>query len=170
MAVEQLNYVFFEEYKRLDKLCGDLYGEQYGISCYVENMKASMSNDDYRKIPSWTSDLQQLVRCRHIRNHLAHTEGSFHEKNCTQEDIAWIQNFYERILSRNDSLAMLYRYSEEKQKIKSGSHNQYDVQEGYQKNALAEEQEEWQNSYWIILFLIIICVLGVIVAIGYYLI
>lgn len=169
----------------MDKLCEDIYGEQHGISCYIEDMKASMSdNSDYRNIPSWTSDYQQLVRFRHIRNHLAHAEGAFHEKNCTQEDIAQIQDFYERILSRTDALALLYKYSKMKQKAskntstaydvpynevkQKASKNRnttydvlYDVKNTYQKNKSVEEKDEWADSYWIIS---IGCSLGLIIA------
>lgn len=168
--MEHLNYTFFEEYKRLDKLCGDLYGEQHGISCYIEDMKASVSNNDYRNIPDWTSDLQQLVRLRHIRNHLAHTEGAFHEKNCTQEDISWILNFYERILSRTDSLAMLYRYPKEKQESMRNKNAdvQHDTINTDQQNAPEEENDEWKDSYWIIFFLIIVCAFGLIAVAQYY--
>lgn len=35
----RLNYMLFEEFKRLDKLCGDLYQEQHGISRYIDDMK-----------------------------------------------------------------------------------------------------------------------------------
>lgn len=172
--MEHLNYTFFEEYKRLDKLCGDLYGEQYGISCYIEDMKASASNNGCRNIPKWTSDLQQLVSLRHTRNHLAHAGGAFHEKNCTQEDIAWILNFYERILNRTDPLAMLYRYSEEKRQTMRNKnvgnyvHVQHDTMNAERQNAPAEENDEWKGSYWIIFFLIIVCAFGVIAVAQYY--
>lgn len=170
--MERLNYTFFEEYKRLDKLCGDLYGEQYGVSCYIEDMKTKMSKNDYRNISNWTGDLQQLIRLRHIRNHLAHTEGAFGEKNGTQEDIAWISGFYERILNRTDSLAMLYRYSEEKRKAvkkkNAGNYVQHDVMNTNQQNVPAEENNKWKGSYWMIRFLIIACAFGLIAIVQYY--
>lgn len=115
-GVTDLNYAFFEEFKRLDKLCGDLYKDQYGITHYIDDMK-SVSGVDYQHIPDWKTDLDRLIRLRHIRNYLAHTEGAFNEEVCTQKDIEWLQSFYKRILNQLDPLAMLHQYFKEKQEM-----------------------------------------------------
>lgn len=78
--MNDLNYIFFEEYKRLDKLCGELYNTPYGVTHYIDDMK-SAPRDSYRRISSWNTDLRELIRLRHIRNYLAHAEGAFHEEN-----------------------------------------------------------------------------------------
>lgn len=106
--MNDLNYIFFEEFKKLDKLCGELYESPYGVTHYIDDMKAA-SWDDCRHIPNWKTDLKELIRLRHIRNHLAHTEGAFHEDICTQNDIDWIKNFHKRIMNQSDPLAMLYQ-------------------------------------------------------------
>lgn len=111
--MDNLNYNFFEEYKRLDKLCGELYGDQHGVSHYIDDMK-DVPKNSYLHISNWKTDLEQLIRLRHIRNYLAHTEGAFNEEICTQKDIEWSQNFYKRILNQSDPIATLYQYSEEK--------------------------------------------------------
>lgn len=111
-----LNYTFFEEYKHLDKLCGELYREQRGISHYIDDMK-EVSINTSRYIPNWKDDLDKLIRLRHIRNHLAHAEGAFNEKICTQKDIEWIQEFHKRILNQSDPLALLYQFSKAKQQM-----------------------------------------------------
>ena len=36
-------------------------------------------------------DLDQLIRVRRIRNHLAHEEGAFDEAAYTQNDIDWLR-------------------------------------------------------------------------------
>lgn len=118
--MSNLNYTFFEEYKRLDKLCGELYNDQYGISHYIEDMR-NISGNDFRSIPGWKDDLDRLIRLRHIRNYLAHTEGAFQEENCTEKDIEWIQEFHRRILNQSDPLAMLYQYSKTKQQARKSS-------------------------------------------------
>lgn len=100
------NYIFFEEYKSLDRLCGQLYDMQYGITTYIENMKKIPQNC-YQNVPNWNNSLRELIRIRHIRNHLAHEEGAFEKENCTQRDIEWIQNFHNRILNQSDPLAVL---------------------------------------------------------------
>lgn len=104
--MDNLNYVFFEEYKRVDKLCREMYGDDNGVTNYINDMKA-VSFIEYININNWKNDLEQLIRLRHIRNHLAHTEGAFGEKNCTQMDIDWIKNFHRRIMEQSDPMAIL---------------------------------------------------------------
>lgn len=107
--MNQLNHIFFEEYKSLDELCRQIYGSQPGITHYIDDMKG-VPERNYRHIPNWKADLKQLIRIRHIRNDLAHRQGAFDEEICTQEDIEWSQEFHERILKRSDPLALLHRY------------------------------------------------------------
>lgn len=104
--MNDLNYIFFEEFKKLDKLCSELYQAPNGVTHYIDDMKAA-SWDDCRYIPNWKTDLKELIRLRHIRNHLAHTEGAFLENICTPNDINWIRNFHQRIMNQSDPLAML---------------------------------------------------------------
>lgn len=115
--MNNLNYIFFEEFKHLDKLCGELYRDQYGVSHYIDDMK-DVPQSDYQYIPNWKEDLKHLIRLRHIRNYLAHTEGSFNEELCTQKDIKWSQDFYKRILHQSDPLAMLYQHAKTKQAVR----------------------------------------------------
>lgn len=105
-----INYVFFEEFKKLEKLLSDIYKSHNGVTHYIDDMTA-VSYSNYRSIPNWETDLNQLKRLRHIRNNLAHVEGAFNENVCTQDDIEWVQAFYERILNQSDPLAVQYRNS-----------------------------------------------------------
>ena len=104
--MNNLNFIFLEEYKHLDKLCSELYNGQPGVTSYINDMK-SVDWNDAREISNWKSDLNNLIHLRHIRNHLAHTEGAFSEKLCTNEDVNWIKDFRNRILKQTDPLAML---------------------------------------------------------------
>ena len=108
--MNNLNLIFLEEYKQLDKLCGELYDGQPGVTSYINEMK-SMNWNDAREISNWKSDLSNLIRLRHIRNHLAHTEGAFDEKLCTSDDVNWVKDFRNRILKQTDPLAMLLKHS-----------------------------------------------------------
>lgn len=135
-----LNYTFFEEYKQLEKLCTELYGEQHGVSHYIDDMKYP-SGSNYRHIPNWNADLQQLIRLRHIRNRLAHTEGAFDESMCTQKDIEWCQDFYKRILDQSDPLTMLHRYSKKVPMSSPVTQSQSSQPLAYY-NAISERTEE----------------------------
>lgn len=103
--LKNCNYVFFEEFKRLDKLCSELYGGPHGVSSYIDRMKNTRAWEA-RCIGGWETDLHQLIHLRHMRNHLAH-EGSFEETLSTQQDVEYLSVFYQRILRRNDPLALL---------------------------------------------------------------
>ena len=135
--MNNLNLIFLEEYKQLDKLCGELYDGQPGVTSYINDMK-SLDWNDTRDIPDWKSDLYELKRLRHIRNHLAHTEGAFDEKLCTNDDVNWVKNFRNRILKQTDPLALLQKY--------------------YRKNVsynLSDVRNEGQSSFWSDLFLVV---------------
>lgn len=105
--MEHLNMRFLEEYKRLDKLCKEIYRADRGISSYIDDMKASNRSGNYT-IPGWSSDLDQLIRLRHLRNKLTHEVGTTDLPICTENDIQWVADFHSRILSRTDPIAKLY--------------------------------------------------------------
>lgn len=166
--MDNFNYDFFEEYKVLDKLCRELYGGQNGITQYIDDMK-NVSRNNYQHIPKWKEDLDQLIRVRHIRNYLAHTEGAFKEEICTQRDIEWVQDFYRRILNQSDPLARLHQYSKVKQKaVKSRmSDCQFQTPEPSVQYNIAddevEEDKEMKGSYWIMLLLFVVVILLLII-------
>lgn len=135
--MNNLNLIFLEEYKQLDKLCSELYDGQPGVTSYINEMK-NVNWNDAREISNWKSDLSDLIRLRHIRNHLAHTEGAFDEKLCTSEDVNWVKDFRNRILKQTDPLALLQKY--------------------YRKNVsynLSDVRNEGQSSFWSDLFLVV---------------
>lgn len=101
---------FFEEYKHLDKLCGDMYSCRNGISEYIDQM----DNKSYKGsplIPSWNSDYKMLKHIRWVRNQIAHDSGSYQVSE--PEDLEFVRNFYDRIFSGQDPLTLL-RKEEEK--------------------------------------------------------
>lgn len=122
--MNDLNYIFFEEFKKLDKLYGELYEAPNGLTHYIDDMKAA-SSDKCSHIPNWKTDLKDLIRLRHIRNHLAHTEGAFNEDICTQHDINWIKNFHQRIMNQSDPLAMLTQMLQEKKQMPMSDSNDH---------------------------------------------
>lgn len=159
--MDNLNYVFFEEYKHLDKLCEELYGEHNGISHYIDDMKNTPEYDS-RNISYWRNDLEKLIRLRHIRNQLAHSEDAFNENICTQKDIEWCRNFYNRILNQSDSLALLYQYSKKKRQIvktKTGTpqpSSQHNTDINRIENTSISSGRKTIWSYWTVLLLVIV--------------
>lgn len=113
--MNNLNYIFFEEFKKLEKLCGEMYGSHNVVTNYIDDMK-DVPYSNYRDIPNWEDDLSQLKKMRHIRNNLAHEEGAFAKKVCTKNDIRWIQTFIKRIMNQSDPLAIQHRNQKNKKK------------------------------------------------------
>lgn len=113
--MNNLNYIFFEEFKKLEKLCGEMYGSHNSVTNYIDDMK-DVPYSNYRDIPNWEDDLSQLKKMRHIRNNLAHEEGAFAKKVCTKNDIRWIQTFIKRIMNQSDPLAIQNRNQKNKKK------------------------------------------------------
>ena len=105
-----LNYEFFEEFKSLDNLCRDIYGEsidnKLGVTLYIEDMNKK-AYQGALKVSGWTSDYNQLKNARNIRNELAHSRNSFSANICSQEDIDFIRSFRARILNQTDPIALL---------------------------------------------------------------
>ena len=105
-----LNYEFFDEFKALDNLCRDIYGEsidnKLGVTLYLEDMERKAYQGAF-KVPGWTSDYNRLKSARNIRNELAHSRNSMTVDICSQEDIDFVRSFRTRILNRTDPIAML---------------------------------------------------------------
>jgi hypothetical protein len=106
-----LNYEFFDEYKRLDNICMDIYGptpnKTLGVTLYLEEMDRIPPASRYI-IKGWDSDYKKLKRVKNLRNELAHSGTSLSGYDiCTEEDIDFIDSFCNRILNQTDPLALL---------------------------------------------------------------
>ena len=162
--MNNLNYVFFDTFASLDKLCGQLYNENHGVTDYIEDMK-TISWNNYRHIPNWETDLEKLKRLRHIRNTLAHEPSAFREQLCTQADIDWLESFHKRILNRTDPMALLRKQlTAIKQAPKHSYSNSTSYQQpkytvNYQQNDYSPSKEKFP------IWPIILLVTGVILAI-----
>ena len=65
---ENTNIVFFDEYKKLDKLCSEMYGKNSGgVTCYLNDMIA-VPVMQRNRIPEWNQTYDRLRELRHIRN------------------------------------------------------------------------------------------------------
>ncbi len=105
-----LYYEFFEKFKRLDRLCRDIYGStpdnKLGVTLYLEDMEQN-SYQGALKVTNWTSDYTHLKRVRNLRNEIAHSDEPLDYDLCTEEDIDFVESFRERILNQTDPLALL---------------------------------------------------------------
>ena len=95
---------FLNAYKRLEKLCSDMYGTAHGISAYIEDMVNCPQGA--RLVSGWQQDLRQLKHYRWVRNKIVHEPDCTEEELCTPADARWLDTFYDRIMGRKDPLAM----------------------------------------------------------------
>lgn len=100
---------FFEEYKRLDRLCADMYSCRNGVSEYIAQMENRFYQGQFR-VRSWTSDHKMLKHVRWVRNQIAHDSGVYQISE--PEDLEFVLDFYERIFSGQDPLTLLRKATE----------------------------------------------------------
>lgn len=104
--MENLNYLFFEAFTRLGKLCNEVYQEEDGVSFYISEM--ARASDSYAdEISGWIGDMEQLYRYRSVYNALAQSQDAFEKPLCEQIDLDWLEKFRCRILERTDPLAQI---------------------------------------------------------------
>lgn len=104
----------FDEFKRLESLCRDMFSCQHGVSEYISQMERvpAYIRD---QIPFWNEDYRTLKHLRWLRNQIAHETTS---TDCSLRDIEQLKDFYSRILNVQDPLAVSRRV---KQKLQGSS-------------------------------------------------
>ncbi len=102
---------FWEEYKRLEQLCNDIYQQQRGISLYIDEMRDAPARFT-QKIDNWDYALKMLNRVRGIRNSMAH-DVDVDVDDYDSEDLDFLRKLHEKILNRQDPLSVLRQLKEE---------------------------------------------------------
>jgi len=97
---------FMASYKRLEKLCGDVMGDERKVSAYIDAMLSKSLGSRY--VAGWDSDLRNLKHYRWVRNQIVHDPDCCEEMMCGPEDVQWLEDFHDRIMDQTDPLA-LYR-------------------------------------------------------------
>jgi hypothetical protein len=101
---------FFEEYKRLDRLCADMFSCQNGVSAYIEQME-SEAFQGRRHVPAWDADYKMLKHVRWVRNQIAHDSGGYLMSG--PKDLQDVLEYRQRILLGTDALALLKKATRE---------------------------------------------------------
>lgn len=104
------NDEMLEEFKRLEKICRDIYGPssegKLPITLYIEDMKQNELVGS-STVPNWNEDYKKLIRIRTIRNKIIHGEASYKDDQFTKEDVEFISTFCQRILDGTDPISSL---------------------------------------------------------------
>ena len=109
---------FMDSFKRLEKLCGEIYRVQHGVSAYIEDME-KCSSGAY-SVEGWSEDLRRLKDYLHLRNKIGH-DTDFSEDDCDEGDAEWLDSFRSRIMNRDDPLARYPRFMDEPKKKRTAT-------------------------------------------------
>lgn len=101
--MNNLNWEFFEAYKRLDELCKQVLLSDRGISEYIKEME----NEGQVYVGGWERDYKQLKRMRWLRNQIAHEADTIEKNIVTMQDIEWLKEFHVRIMECKDPFSLL---------------------------------------------------------------
>ena len=103
----RLNKIFFDTYMRVDKLAADKFGiERGGVTAYINRLINS------RFAPDREEALSNLIRCREMRNVLAHEGGALDcYAEITKGDVKWLQGFESDLSRRRDPISLYLRKS-----------------------------------------------------------
>lgn len=160
-AMTQLDNEFFEEYKRLDRLCSDMYSCRDGIRQYLEDMECQFSEGE-KTIPHWAQDYRKLRGLRRTRNTLAHNVSEY--QVCTEQDVENVIDFADRIMRQQDPLAMLNLYNSRDEESETMDESEVPVPDKFYYDAPQNEEKCKQLILGIVL-LVITCVMVILVSI-----
>ncbi len=148
---------FIESYKHLDKICGEMFETQYGVSAYIEEMLNNPHGSFL--VRGWENDLKQLKHYRWIRNQIVHEPDCYEETMCEAGDDEWLDDFYERIINQTDPLAMYRKATRPQPAAKSAqNHEPAQLQYTYSKQPNRPKHKSKKVVRWIVLLIIAVLI------------
>lgn len=149
---------FIESYKHLDKICGEMFETQYGVSAYIEEMLNNPHGSFL--VRGWENDLKQLKHYRWIRNQIVHEPDCYEQNMCESGDTEWLDDFYERIINQTDPLAMYRKATRPQPVAKSAqNHEPAQLQYTYSKQPSKAKHKSKKVVRWIVFSIIVAIVL-----------
>ena len=168
MNCKDTNYELIEKFGSLEKICNQIYGEKHGVTAYIDDMA---KNNDFGEVyvRDWSDFLQGLKEVRHKRNQLSHGDVPFSSDYAQKDDLKFIDDFHELVLTQNDPLTRLRKeherhLKEAEKKIKE----QKATERQHSKKANQTKEKPIMSkkisaAIWIIIaaaFIALICFLG----------
>ena len=120
-------------------------------------------------VRGWDDDLKQLKHYRWVRNQIVHEPDCSEDNMCDAGDAEWIDTFYSRIMNQTDPLAMYRKATAPRPAAKSVQRNQA-AQPQYTYPAPHCQPKKTSNKSigWIV-FIVIAAIIGLVVALKYFL-
>ncbi len=157
---------FIDSYKRLEKLCNEIYGNNHGLSSYIDEMINNPSGSYY--VLGWNENLKQLKHYRWIRNQIVHEPNCTEENMCELEDALWLDNFHSHIMNQTDPLAVRRKATRPRAVAKSAQNYQLS-QPSYTYHIQTPKQKESSNkTAGLLVFLIIATLVGLFFVLKHY--
>lgn len=107
-----LEIEYFDEYKKIDRICKDMDSSYIGLTSYIDRMY-NMYEYGLRYVGTWEDDLKVLKRLRRVRNSIAHDDE---QSICNERDLRDLKQFHDDLLSLSDPLAIINRELEARKK------------------------------------------------------
>lgn len=104
--MKKADNAFFEAFKELETLCGEIYSCRSGVSEYILDMENNMSEGE-RKIGNWVNDYKTLKHLRWVRNKIAHEAGDIQISE--DQDLDAVCAFRDRVIRGKDPITLLTR-------------------------------------------------------------
>ena len=149
---------FFDAYKRLDKLCKEIYGDG-GVSSYIDDMY-SKDDKQAQHVRFWFEYRKQLVEMRRKRNILAHEDVS--NQVSDPEDVTWLEDFRQNIMARRDPIALYSRTNLKEVKSKKASKSPFEIDYMEIENVDEKATPAEMGVFIATLLGTIVCVIGIV--------
>lgn len=104
---------FINAFKRLEKLCSEVYGQQHGVTQYIDDLEHTLLRSYGSS--GGKSELERLKELRHMRNQMVHDADS--DVHYTKADVQFLEDFYERIMNQTDPLAVYRKKKEASRRV-----------------------------------------------------
>ena len=153
---------FIDSFKRLEKLCNEIYGGIHGVKAYIDEMTNTPMGARY--VSGWDEDLKTLKHLNWVRNRISHDPDCNENNMCEPGDEEWIIAFRERIMMTTDPLS-LYRKARNPQSSQKAQHAQPSVERNtYPQGSKPSKQSAGCLTY-IIGALLLVAVAALIISI-----
>ncbi|HQB32114.1 MAG TPA: hypothetical protein PLI19_02165 [Erysipelotrichaceae bacterium] len=152
---------FMYNYKRLEKLCSDLFDCDHGISTYIDEMLKKPRRASL--VTGWNDDLKNLKHYRWLRNRIVHEPQYCEDEMCDSTDVEWIMNFHARIINQEDPLALYRKAIQPRQmpetKKPDEQFSSAKSQDTYYEHEVSGNYFRFRNTVFIIIFFLLFSVL-----------
>lgn len=151
---------FIDSFKRLEKLCNEIYGDIHGVKKYIEEMSSIPMGARY--VQGWDEYLKKLKHYNWVRNQISHEPGCSEANMCKPGDAEWICAFYSLIMEGEDPLTLYRKASSPKRKETQKQVSGVPIHNDYSQNRNVPQETMMSKILYLMILLIVLSVLTII--------